>query len=661
MRTARFALRWCVPCLALALAWLTQVPPAQAEERISAYVVDAVLDRQGVLTVTERLTVIVEHDRIKRGITRTYPVKQRLPGFGLRHFSFDILSVTRDGAPSKYHQDERGYMSGVAVGSADVIIPPGPHVYEITYRSTGHVRSLPEHDELYYNAIGLDVAFPVDTARFRLTLPEGATVTRTRAFVGRAGSTEAGASGGAQGNVVEYATTRALQPGEAFTVVADWNKGVVAPGGFFDECSGATRNTLFGGLLAAVVVLLAVGHWWYRRPTGGTVIPLFHPPKGVTPAMAAWLRHRRFSALGLQAEILWAATQGWLRMDMRSPDTTILTGTDAAVQGVRSSQPWMGDASRKARNIIMRRDPLDLADTTVMTRAHERMREHYAPRMGACFDTGLWWGLAVLALGVAVFAGLLCFVYHPGLDDDDAWVFLAICLVCLVLCCLALYGIVKKLPLLRVRPLRTLAITAGYAMLFWAMGAVYLDYCADDNIFAATLAGLVALPLLFIWRNMAVLNARGRGMNQELRGLEMYINTAEKDRLTRINAPDDSVAVYEELLPYAVALGCVKAWQRRFDPLLLELDYAPAWADIPLAPHGMPRDRERPMAAVSNFLSTGSSASRALRSAFAASESTRLFSGGFSSVSLSDFSGGSSGFSGGSSGGGSGGGGVGGW
>ena len=59
----------------------------------------------------------------------------------------------------------------------------------------------------------------------------------------------------------------------------------------------------------------------------------------------------------------------------------------------------------------------------------------------------------------------------------------------------------------------------------------------------------------------------------------MYVGTAEKERLARINAPEDTVEIYEAMLPYAVALGMAGAWEKRFAPVLAAAGYAAEWMD----------------------------------------------------------------------------------
>jgi uncharacterized membrane protein len=44
----------------------------------------------------------------------------------------------------------------------------------------------------------------------------------------------------------------------------------------------------------------------------------------------------------------------------------------------------------------------------------------------------------------------------------------------------------------------------------------------------------------------------------------MYMQTAEKDRLEMLNPPEITPAVFEKLLPYAIALDCENEWSRKF-------------------------------------------------------------------------------------------------
>lgn len=126
----------------------------------------------------------------------------------------------------------------------------------------------------------------------------------------------------------------------------------------------------------------------------------------------------------------------------------------------------------------------------------------------------------------------------------------------------------------------------------------------------------------------------GVAVYEQIKGLELYMNTAEKDRLKMMQSvdrpfaePAKTVELFEKLLPFAVALGVEKSWAKQFDDILTK---APSW--------------------YSN--SAGTFNSTALASGL--SSATSSFSQSFEASS-------GSGSSGGGSGGGGGGGGGGGW
>lgn len=180
---------------------------------------------------------------------------------------------------------------------------------------------------------------------------------------------------------------------------------------------------------------------------------------------------------------------------------------------------------------------------------------------------------------------------------------------------------------------------------------VLLVLVEGDFLFCAGICSSFLLAGLSITRKYIRLTDKGKKLDAKIRGLEMYIRTAEKERLAKINAPEDTVEKYEEILPYAVALDCADAWQKRFEPLLNHIDYVPEWIeDDDIVQHGFNFVR------YSTVIKTMAAPSVMTQSIDSAAKAYAKATSGYAGSSSS----GSSGFSGGSSGGGSGGGG-GGW
>ena len=67
-----------------------------------------------------------------------------------------------------------------------------------------------------------------------------------------------------------------------------------------------------------------------------------------------------------------------------------------------------------------------------------------------------------------------------------------------------------------------------------------------------------------------------------IEGLKMYLDFAEEKRLQFFNPPSVTPAVFEQLLPYAIALDMEKVWGEKFEKTFLSAavqpeSYRPAW------------------------------------------------------------------------------------
>jgi len=149
-------------------------------------------------------------------------------------------------------------------------------------------------------------------------------------------------------------------------------------------------------------------------------------------------------------------------------------------------------------------------------------------------------------------------------------------------------------------------------------------------------AAIIMLNTVFFYLIQAP-TVVGRKRMDEIEGLKMFMEVAEKHRLNMLNPPDKTPQLFEQLLPYAIALNVENAWGRQFDSVLQQAmqnnEYRPTWyvGSGPFRAH-----------TITNSL--GSSLSSSLRSSSTPPSSSSSGSGG-----------------GGSSGGGGGGGGGGGW
>ena len=90
---------------------------AGARERITRFVSDVDVQRNGDLLVTETIQVNAEGYTIRHGILRDFPTTYRGKDGSRVEVGFDVLAVQRDGAPENYATERMSNGVRVRIGS----------------------------------------------------------------------------------------------------------------------------------------------------------------------------------------------------------------------------------------------------------------------------------------------------------------------------------------------------------------------------------------------------------------------------------------------------------------------------------------------------------------------------------------------------------------
>ena len=641
-------LQICTVLLSLSIFFLASIHIAQARESIIAFDVTAELLQDSSLRITERIRVNIEHKAIKRGIYRVLPMSQWLANNKFRSHSHTFESITFDGEEIPYAKAARSGNVAVAIGNEKALAPLGEHVYEIRYTTTNHVLFLENRDEIYFNVTGNDWTLPIDEASFTFLVPGGVdNILETTAFTG-----PRGAKGG--NFVMEsknvFRTTRPMAVGEGLTVAVAWKPGLVdRPYNFRVGWIADNREVC----VLFVFGLIFLYYFFCRRflkETPPPVFPIFSAPEGMSPGYVSALKDIRNAGRMLHADMVGAAVNGFLSLDMKDAKNIVLHKTEPKVM----PKKWIASYCQTAAHYLTKpENPCDLktregkiqvgeAIETLETWYNTRQKNMW--RSSLLLKLGGWVGAFVVASFISLVVD-----YPETLGETKLMYPVSVAVLYLMSGggLLAL-GAAKKKS-------RFIIFRLGYAilvpmLLLLGSGMVWAQMEGSDFWILRQIAWLYVMAFL-MWR-LPDPSRTPEAMKEysQILGLEMYIRAAEKHRLAMINAPEDTIEKYEEILPYAVALGCADAWQKRFDPLLRKIDYAPEWVDDKSLVH---RDYSRVVSAVTTTSAMGTALAACIAANHAASRT--IGGSGFSS------GGSSGGRSGGSSGGGSGGGGGGGW
>ena len=313
-----------------------------ASETTPRYDVAIVIEPSGSILVTET----IEQDfgsTPRHGILRVIPDRLAYSDRYDRVYPIEVLSVqTSPGTPDDVETSHEGGDFTIRIGDPDTTIT-GTHTYKIQYRVRGAMNGFPDHDELYWNAIGTGWEQPIAKATVRVEGP--APVTRVACYAGP----EYSRLGCEKSQIKEGAAVfsqQDLPPYNGLSVVVALPPGTVASTEpileerwSIDRAFSRTPATVGGsvGLLVAIVAGFSVLAWRQgrdRRYLGSQVdqvmgsasgeeevLPLFGrgpnvaefaPPEDLRPGQVGTLVDERANTLDVTATIVDLATRRYL-------------------------------------------------------------------------------------------------------------------------------------------------------------------------------------------------------------------------------------------------------------------------------------------------------------------------------------------------------------
>ena len=499
--------RWVV------LLWLCLAGTVQAQEAILAYDIDVDIRADASLDVTERITVRVEGNQIRRGIYRDFPTRYQ-DRYGNRVVvDLEVGSVERDGRPEPWFTENISNGVRINTGNDDLLPAPAEHTFTLRYRTTRQLGFFDDRDELYWNAIGTGWIFPILTGQVEARLPAPVPVEQlsAEAYTGPQGAKGQNYMARLpQPGVAQWQLTQPLSANEGFTVVLTFPKGLIAAPTTSQRVGWLLRDNR-GVLIALigwfVLLVFCVREWRRvgRDPRKGIVIARYEPPAGHGPADLRYVQRMGYDPRCFTAAVLNLAVAGMLRIGREErlikKDEWQLERVDGgAAPAHKDESALLGVlfAHGSLPSIELQKKNASLLQRTLT--AHSRsLRQALQPKF---FQLNGWSVAKAIAIAVIFFVAALMIAAGTG----------AIGIVVVgVLCAITL-------------------IVFGF---------------------------LVRAP-----------TAEGRKLLDEIEGLKLYLSVAERDELARVSGPGEPPQLdarrYEMLLPYAVALDVEEAWTQKF-------------------------------------------------------------------------------------------------
>ena len=541
---------------------------AGADERILRFASEITVEPDGSLFVAETIEVRAEGDSIRRGIYRDFPTVYR-DALGNRvTVPFDVVTVTRDGRPEPWRTERVTGGTRLYIGRADRPLDPGTYRYRIEYRTDRQLGYFDAHDELYWNVTGNDWAFPIDAVEATVRLPDDVPRDELRidAYVGEEGAQgdEWTASVPMPGTVT-FAGQRPLRPYEGLTVAVGFPKGLVP------EPTAAERGRQFvadnrGAVLGLIGLLLVIAwqSWAWSRvgrdPLPGAIYPRYDPPEGYSPGMLRYVLQYGYDKTATAAAMVDMAVHG--HVNLEKPDRHFVIRRGEGRPSSRTERALFNALFAGGDSLTFKQSQHKRVGKAI--KAHEQalrseMEQHYFKH------NRRWWlpGL-VISLVSVIATTVLTPTAEPGLAPFLA-IFALIWNGIVGVFVWTLYNGWKQATGLEVV---RIFVGALFILPFIAAGVIVLGMFAWQVGVLPLLILIAHLALtVTFYQLMKAPTERGRDLLDAIRGLQLYLNVAERDDLERRHGGQRPVTIeeFERLLPYAVALDSAETWAKRFE------------------------------------------------------------------------------------------------
>ena len=557
---------------ALALALAPWAVNAANDERILHFKSHISVHADSTLTITETIRVRSAGQKIKRGIYRDFPTTYEDRFGNTVRAGFSVGKVTRDSRPEPHFMEQTADGMRVYIGQKDVILKPGVYTYALTYRTTRQIGHFQDFDEIYWNATGDEWTFPIDRAEAVVRLPPGASVVQKAAYTGLKGASGSDftVTRNRAGNTV-FTTTRGLEPGEGLTIAVAWPKGYVAEPSEAEKAAhvvGDNISIVYGlvGLLVLIAYYLYAWDRVGRDPGAGTIVPLFAPPQGFSPAAAHFVLNLGFDDKEFAAAIVDMAVKGILKIEDRDGDFYLTKTSDDT--GLLSPGEKAIAAELFAHHATVE---LDNANHERIGGALKALKKKLKRELETIyFNTNSLYLVPGAVLSVVTAMAVVLASTGGGSETVGfISIWLSIwtmgCVMLVTMCFKNWKGVLagqtgSLLPAIKIS-LFTLPFLGGELA-----GLLVLTLYASviSVLFLVVIAGL--FPIFYHLLKAPTL--KGRRVMDRIEGFKLYLSVAEKHRLQALHPPDETPELFETYLPYALALGVENQWCEHFAGVL---------------------------------------------------------------------------------------------
>jgi uncharacterized membrane protein len=433
----------------------------------------------------------------------------------------NLLSVFCNENDTKFHSKKENNCLAIYIGDENEWLNEGKYDYTILYESYGHIGFSDDHDELYWNVTGNDWVFPIEQASAAITLPCNVTAINTYAYTGSYGDSEKDFLVEDGGNIQVFSTTRQLYAKEGLTVAVTFPRDIVK------RPPPPTKAQIFWNkyihhICFPMSLLVCISFIFYsfrkvgKRPEKRLIIPIFTPPRKLSPADLNYLSKRIYDTKAFTASLVEMAVKGAISIHCKK---LFWHYYEYTLENKKDTSRLRHEEEQIHKKLFA-----DGENKVIVSQKYRSKFSKAQTSLKESLETK--WNFKDFFNLNGKYSALFFF---------------------LIICVTVLY--------------------------------MFLTAWVDENYGLPVLFFILMfigfLPV-FTFR-IRRFTPDGAILDNEIKGFKLYMKKVEELPLNLLTPPEKTPELFEKLLPYAIALGVSNEWCKRFNNVLLQCEYRPEW------------------------------------------------------------------------------------
>jgi len=548
--------------LVLLSVFVLSVPfsTAQSKEAILNFYSDITILPDGRLNIVEKITINAQGQRIKRGIYRDLPTSYAHPNYGYLGFlaktPIAVAELQRNGKTEPFHIKKLENGIRVFFGSEHRMLKHGEHTYIFSYIAERQISSIDNTAQLYWNVAGNGWDFNINQASARIKFNGSPSILEHQVFTGAQGSTRTDAQFEFSSNrdlVVKADKALAPRNGMTVRVLFDGSEMSLPQKSEFALLYEDNKKWFWGaGLLALMGIFFVI--CWYRigrDPKRGIVIAQYKPVEGLSAAAHRSVYYNKVDDTSFSVGVLSAAIKGWITISKPNERTFKLTKNDTESSSERNtlspSEKILINNLFNGRSSVYLDGRYDSQMQDLKKRYDKFLKKEFADKSHQPHKVVLIIGGLIGLTGIALMSTTIVSAFEDRLVSVAIWTYILVWVLAFMF---------KGLNNFFVSAVTIVSLTLAGLSFYHGIFLLAIALAAFAVIFGA-FAYLMPAP-----KQEAVKTL------DQIEGFRLYLAKAEHDSLKRLSVPEKTPQLYEELLPFAIALDLETQWSDQFTDVL---------------------------------------------------------------------------------------------